>query len=153
SYLSCGRDVLRFRAASTGQPAAPLILADPDFDLCGEGITSAPQPALTPGRPTRELDRSGYQFDRLPGARVEGERIAGLLEVSPWLGSAALEGRLKTACRSPRILHLATHGFFLEDQRRAPHERLGGLDLMSPAPGALARLTGPLPENPLLRAG
>ena len=33
SYLSCGRDVLRFEAASSGQPAAPVVVADPDFDL------------------------------------------------------------------------------------------------------------------------
>ena len=41
-----------------------------------------------------------------------------MLDVSPWLGSSALEGRLKTACSSPRILHLATHGFFLPDPQR-----------------------------------
>src|SRR5262249_41671138 len=33
SYVSVGRDVLRFRAGSGRQPAAPLVAADPDFDL------------------------------------------------------------------------------------------------------------------------
>jgi hypothetical protein len=33
SYLSCGRDVLRFGTATTGQSGEPLIVADPDFDL------------------------------------------------------------------------------------------------------------------------
>ncbi len=33
SYLGAGRDVLRFGAASSGQPAAALVAADPDFNL------------------------------------------------------------------------------------------------------------------------
>jgi CHAT domain len=67
------------------------------------------------GRHSRDVDRTcgDYHFHRLPGTREEGNHIANLLNVSPWLDATALEGRLKTACRSPRILHLATHGFFL----------------------------------------
>jgi hypothetical protein len=33
SDLGVGRDVLRFGAASSGQPTAALIVADPDFEL------------------------------------------------------------------------------------------------------------------------
>src|SRR5262249_45526106 len=66
-------------------------------------------------RVSRDLERSGVRFQRLPGTRIEGERIARLLGVAPWLGAAVLKAHLK-ACRSPRILHLSSHGFFLEDQ-------------------------------------
>jgi CHAT domain-containing protein len=185
SYVSCGRDVLRFGAASTGQPGEPLMLADPDFDLELDNTPSprsaqpkpgfwsrllkrhqaappspkavtASVPATTThraGRRSRDLerDRSRYHFDRLPGTRAEGEAIAGLLGVQPWIDAAALEGRLKSGCRSPRILHLATHGFFLPDQPRAPgQDRLGlGFEPM----GDMGRLAGPLPENPMLRSG
>ena len=184
SYLNCGRDVLRFDGAHTGQPGEPLVVADPDFDVetvtssgpaqpkagfwsrllghdktvmaplipstitvdytptitvdytpamrnrdKGSTVTSIPSvPALTPtarpvGRRSRDLDRdhNAYHFHRLPGTRAEGQRIANRLGVSPWLDAAAMEGRLKTACRSPRILHLATHGFFLPDQERDPN--------------------------------
>jgi hypothetical protein len=74
--------------------------------------------------------------------------VAGLLGVRPWLGDRALEGPLK-ARRSPRILHLATHGFFLADPPRDPAEdsvplRPGG------GPGRLARSGG---ESPWLRSG
>src|SRR5205823_5431952 len=78
---------------------------------------------------------------RLPGTRAEGERIAALLGVEPVLDQV-LDQPLK-ALRSPRILHLATHGFFLEDQ---PHEPAGGR-------GAPGRLAGARFENPLLRSG
>ena len=189
SYLSCGRDVLRFGAAATGQPGEPLVVADPDFDLetghraragaaqsrllvplarprqesHGDADAIGPstrnRPRHSAGRHSRDLDRdrSAYHFHRLPGTRAEGERVAALLDVSPWLDATALEGRLKTACRSPRILHLATHGFFLPDQERDLNRegRGFGFDFgeFSGAQDGLARLSGPMMENPMLRSG
>jgi CHAT domain-containing protein/tetratricopeptide (TPR) repeat protein len=155
SYVGCGRDVLRFGTESTGQGAEPLVVADPDFDL-GRPTDCQPQAARSGepvGRRSHDLDRSMYHFAPLPGTREEGERVAALLRVQPWLGAAALEGRLKQECRSPRILHLATHGFFLQDQPRDPNR--GGRELSGSAgPGSAAGLLpGALPENPLLRSG
>jgi hypothetical protein len=188
SYLTCGRDVLRFGAEATGQPGDSLVVADPDFDLeariptepvpakpgfwsrlLGRGkqtIETPTQPVPSPapaarcaGRHSRDLDRDrgAYHFHRLPGTRAEGERVATRLGVSPWLDGAALEGRLKTACRSPRILHLATHGFFLPDQERdlnsegrGPGFEFGGF---SGAEDGMGRLSGPMMENPMLRSG
>jgi CHAT domain-containing protein len=80
-----------------------------------------------------------------------------MLKVSPWLEATALEGRLKTACRSPRILHLATHGFFLPDQQRDLNREGRGLGFdfgeFSGTKDSLGRLSGPLIENPMLRSG
>jgi tetratricopeptide (TPR) repeat protein len=151
SYLGAGRDVLRFGAASSGRPAEPLVIADPDFDLStgGKGTSAAP----TPGPTSREIDRSGLVFCRLPGTSVEGSHISAMLGVEPWLEGSALESRLKTV-RSPRILHLATHGFFLDDQRR--EHRASSRDLGAPgseAGGLPTRLSGAGLENPLLRSG
>src|SRR5260370_29319001 len=75
-------------------------------------------------------------FSRLPGTRVEGERIAEMLGVAAWFEGTALEAQLK-AHKSPRILHLATHGFFLPDQQRNPEKIAGppgtrGADLEKP---------------------
>jgi CHAT domain-containing protein len=75
----------------------------------------------------------------LAGTAVEGERIAALLGVAPWLGASVVETPLK-ACHAPRILHLATHGGFLPDQPFDPHVREH-------------RLSGPPGmENPMLRS-
>jgi CHAT domain-containing protein len=188
SYLSTGRDVLRFGATSRGQPGAPLVAADPDFDLAGETaatgqqrlneVRGAPAPNVktglwswffgrrtsrrseeprttsikvtstrSPGRQSRDLNRNHLSFSRLPGTRAEGERVADLLKVQPWLEGTALEGRLK-ACRSPRILHLATHGFFLPDQQFR-NVSMPGWEIDS----GMGRLSGPGLENPLLRSG
>ncbi len=144
SYVSCGRDLIRLGAEPAERPGSPLVLADPDFDLDG-GPTHRATKAMGPRAHGLTRDRDGYRFDRLPGTREEGMAVAGLLGVSPWLDAEAQEGRLKAECRSPQILHLATHGFFLEDQQDAGAPN-------GPAP-VWARLAGPLPENPLLRSG
>ncbi|MDH3220432.1 MAG: CHAT domain-containing protein, partial [Gammaproteobacteria bacterium] len=57
---------------------------------------------------------SNFSFERLPGTRLEGQDIAEILSVQPLLGDSVLESRLKSH-KSPRILHIATHGFFLKD--------------------------------------
>jgi tetratricopeptide (TPR) repeat protein len=157
SYLSCGRDLLRYGFRPPVRPTTPLVVADPDFDFSvGEsGSTPRSTPARR-GRVARERVAPGLTFERLPGTRREGEAVARLLRVRPWLDTEALEGRLKAHCRSPAILHISTHGFFLENQ---------DVHAGSPSPyalvpkrksnpiGFLDRLTGPLPENPLLRSG
>ncbi len=155
SYLTTGRDVLRFKLESSGQPTSSLVLADPDFDL-SESSALSPGAALQPGpqsRQSRDLDRSSLHFARLPGTRKEGETIAALLGVQPLLGEAALESQLKARC-SPRILHIATHGFFLPDQRLLPSKQV--LDVRPIAGEAYNKLEwflGQQVENPLLRSG
>jgi CHAT domain-containing protein/tetratricopeptide (TPR) repeat protein len=187
SYLTSGRDVLRFGALGAGTATDPVVLADPDFDLgaprlpvaeesrgrgeCSSapahrrGIlsrlwgggrptpprqprpTEAPTPPSPPaGECSSDLARAGLSFRSLPVTRVEGERVAALLSVWPWLGAEALEGRLKAA-RSPRILHAATHGFCLGDQQPDLYAAFRNPRTAGPA----QRLA--MMENPLLRSG
>jgi CHAT domain-containing protein len=154
SYLSTGRDVLRFETKVSPAASEPVVAADPDFDLSEEHQTDKSQSQLSnSGRHSRTLDRTRWHFKRLPGTRVEGMRIADMLGVQPWLGSTALEGRLKGR-RAPHILHLATHGFFLEDQQRDLNEDARDLWKMARSAGDdTDRLSGRGLENPLLRSG
>jgi tetratricopeptide (TPR) repeat protein len=161
SYVNTGRDILRFGTRASRPPSLPLVLADPNFDLggrgfwarlFGRGVTVPPDVSTSADRASRDLPREGMTFSRLGGARKEGKQVGLLLGVVPWLDGEALEGRLKRECRSPRILHLATHGFFLEDQKHEPEGRAGLLSAFGLGGGA-DRLSGPLPENPLLRSG
>lgn len=94
SYVTVGRDILRFGVGHSEAGGAPVVAADPAFDLGGVDDNAR-------GRP----------FARLSGAREEGREVAQLLGVDPLLDDMVVEGRLK-AIRSPAILHLATHGFF-----------------------------------------
>jgi CHAT domain-containing protein/tetratricopeptide (TPR) repeat protein len=146
SYLPSGRNMLRFGAVSSGQPASALVAADPDFDL-GRNATKDQDCGPSSGRQSRDLDR-GQACQRLPGTRAEGTEIARLLGVQPWLEREVLEAPLKAA-RSPVILHLATHGFFLKDQPHDPNRDFRDLTLI----GSIDRLAGVRLENPLLRSG
>jgi hypothetical protein len=113
SYLGAGRDVLRWGAAVSGEAGAPPVAADPDFDLgaaAGQEVAGEVR-----GRRSRDMGWSEHPFEPLPGTWAEGECVAAMLGVELLMGSKALEKRIKE-CRSPRILHLATHGFFLQDQ-------------------------------------
>ncbi len=153
SYVSSGRDVLRFGLPPARQATEPLVLADPDFDL-GTAAEPRGRPAeRRPSRRSRDLPRDTMHFVRLPGTRAEGEHIADKLGVEPYLGPATLESRLK-ACRSPRILHIATHGFFLQNQLDASAVGVRDLGDAPSLSGDLAdRIAESQLENPLLRAG
>ncbi len=160
SYLRVGRDILRFGAPVSGVPTAPIVLADPDFDLEVNQTQIAPtedqvsKSPVSPPQPRhlRNLSQENIHFSQLPGTRAEGKQIAELLEVTPLLGAKALESQLKKHA-SPYILHLATHGYYLEDQQKttekSPTRSMSfGLARSNTPQAQLTYL-----ENPLLRCG
>ena len=59
----------------------------------------------------------GVKFQPLPGAEAEARNVTKLLGDGAvlYLGTNAREAELK-AVQSPRVLHLATHGFYFPDQ-------------------------------------
>ncbi|XXY16259.1 tetratricopeptide repeat protein [Sorangium sp. So ce216] len=140
TYLTSGRDLLRGRAAtSTG---APTVVAAPDFgDLTGQ----SPQRG---GAWRRSVDMTAMRFPPLPSTAVEASHVARLVGgAHVLLRGAATEEAIKSV-RRPRVLHLATHGFFLPEdsgQRSSSGERWLSGELSRRAPLAA--------ENPLLRSG
>lgn len=153
SYLSTGRDLLRFDDDIPRSLSPAVVLADPDFDL-GEAGDSGPSEHRAWGLQFSEQRGGNWRFRRLPGTREEGIRVAERLGGDAWLGEAALESRLKK-CHSPWIIHLATHGFFLNDPTPTAGGRLR--DLGEIGTGAASVATSPLRiarfDNPLLRSG
>jgi len=153
SYLSTGRDALRFGAMSAIRPAEPMVVADPNFDLRKPMGPLQEKSHITPGRQSRDILRSGLSFMRLPGTRTEGEQVARMLGVEPRLEGDVLEAQIKK-CRSPHIMHLATHGFFLADRERSPESNFRDLGAVGDqAGGGTGRLSVSGLENPLLRSG
>lgn len=144
TYLTSGRDLLRMQhAGESRQP--PLVIGDPLF---GESLARGNPPS--PGaRPSRSTDTQAISFQRLKGTAEEARAVGSILTGARVLTqSEATEQALKQAS-SPRVLHVATHGFFLPDEPAAE----------SGAPGAGLRGAGDgrrvigRAENPLLRSG
>jgi len=118
SYLSSGKDVLRWKLETDRQASESLIIANPNFDY--------PQPPLTKPK-TEGLSQSGAkppstkpvfkslsskEFDPLPETETLAKSIAEKLAIpNLYLGDEALE-TLFSETASPRILLIATHGYF-----------------------------------------
>jgi CHAT domain-containing protein/Tfp pilus assembly protein PilF len=149
TYLSSGRDLLRL-ARTTNPIERATILAAPDY---GDRVAGLRKTENDSGHRQRTADMGSITFPPLPGTLAEGKRLARALgDVRMLTGAQATEAALK-ATRGPRIIHLATHGFFLADlpvPNPNQHER--GISHLSSA-GDLSQPGMILPENPLLRAG
>jgi CHAT domain-containing protein/Tfp pilus assembly protein PilF len=141
SYVTSGRDFLRHDpTASHREP--PMVLADPDYD---GSLPEPPAPAAATdadGASPRAIDLATLRFTRLAGTRREADALRSLLPDARVLtGQGATESALREA-RGPRVLHIATHGFFLPDEPATQAEPPGEF-----APPRAA------PADPLLRSG
>jgi CHAT domain-containing protein/Flp pilus assembly protein TadD len=149
TYLSSGRDLLKLQPTTTKQKRqAPVIMADPDYQNPGATIAAT---QTTENRSSRDLDLA---FGPLPGTQAEAKELQKLLPKSKLLTQTqATENALKQV-NSPEILHIATHGFFLEtDLEAAPPSGTdrGGIDVVyKPGHSQKPQQTY---ENPLLRSG
>ncbi|HEY8210918.1 MAG TPA: CHAT domain-containing tetratricopeptide repeat protein [Myxococcaceae bacterium] len=146
TYLTSGRDLLP-RSADEARPSAIVVFADPDYT----GAGAAPAAARERSAPverffTQRRDLRERRWTPLPGTRAEAGGIQKLFpQAQVFAGPEASKDRLLKLA-APDILHVATHGFFLED---APTPTGGrGLGVVGPA-GAVA----PRPADPLLRSG
>jgi CHAT domain-containing protein/Tfp pilus assembly protein PilF len=152
SYLTSGRDLLRLKSRPTGNPE-PVIVANPAF---GErsGVTLAqrrnvelrPDPHPSVAQKT-SLDR--IYFPQLPATAGEAQALKSILpQAAVFTGEQATEPVIKRLS-GPRVLHIATHGFFLEDiETKSANTRDVVLIRDGPAGSGGERL-----ENPLLRSG
>ncbi|MBW4518969.1 MAG: CHAT domain-containing protein [Scytolyngbya sp. HA4215-MV1] len=114
TYLTSGRDLLRLATHSPSQTAA-VLLANPTFDKLGEPVTQVLHSQINQNSQTRSTSFTNLfkqTFSSLPETAAEVEAIAPLLNVHPLIGSQASEEAVKQVNR-PRILHIATHGFFV----------------------------------------
>ena len=141
SYLTSARDLTRPRVTARAGP--PLIVAAPDFDLASGRSDEMPSGELDWGPVTRSLVGRGVQFGRIDGTRAEGDVIAGMVGTKALMGAAALESVVR-AVKSPALVHLATHGFFLPDRPLRPRAP----ELPDNPEGTLSAA-----ENPMLRSG
>ena len=150
SYLTTGRDLLRLQAHPQNKRDA-IVVANPDFDYPAKaGQTPGPKIAGASYEPLSRLKATQQEATELkvifPNAEVVTQQRA---------TKAYLKG-----LSSPMLLHIATHGFFLEDQpdQKPPGPLEGGMRLLVRRRGDAGSLEDEIPaglrlENPLLRSG
>lgn len=99
-YVSTGRDLLRHGHSPAASLGAAVVATDPDYGPAGV-----------------------YSLAALPGTRAEGTAIGSLLGIEALTGGEVTKTAL-TALRSPKLLHLATHGVFIENAARNERDSL-----------------------------
>jgi CHAT domain-containing protein len=158
-YLSSGRDLVRLR--DSGRLSVGLLaIGDPDYDasaaarLSGledsSGVTSAETVYLSSRSVRSECeDFENMVVSRLPGTHQEIESISQRWQsvtsepLSVYFGPEASEDRFKAEASGNRVVHLATHGFFLAGVCQPEMPRAHGF---GPEMGHAG-------ENPLLLTG
>lgn len=86
-------------------PSEPLVVGGAEFSGCPTGRRGGA------GR--------GFLFKHLEGTELEAKTVARRLGTTPRLGAAATKDSVATTA-SPSIIHLATHGYFLEAAQVSP---------------------------------
>jgi len=125
SYLSAERDLLRHGGGDT-RGEGLLVVGGPDFDYRepDSGIAAPTPQTATPQTEGCE-DFGSSRFSKLTGALREAELITSLWReaaaedetprVTTLLGEHATEKTVKQQAPGHSVIHLATHGFFIDD--------------------------------------
>ena len=172
--LTTGRDLLRLQQPAKAG-AAPVLIVNPDFNSAsrsakggGSASSAATSTAAGAGGATVLLGgqqrsaglRSLTAWQPLEGTEREALQLAPLLSGGTVIRGPAATAAVVLAQRAPRILHIATHGFFLAD----PAPPAGSAAAISPGSAAQGPRTGvasaedsatstPTREDPLQRSG
>jgi CHAT domain-containing protein len=137
SYLTSGRDLLRLQVPRESK-SGPLVIAAPDFGRRSPVDSEYLSEQLAEKRESIDFDFSGFYYPPLPYAAREGEELLELLPGATLLTKQQATKAALRQIRSPALLHIATHGFFLDDLKLTlPRLVTGGIRI----------------ENPLLRSG
>jgi CHAT domain-containing protein len=119
TYVNAARDLTRVAKRPKDGTKSALLVGNPDFEGNVAGGTTTSEAVLDEVSRAMVAEAArGIEFAPLPGT---GEEIAGLapmlqsagFQVESISGASATEARLLDSIRSPDVLHLATHGFFL----------------------------------------
>lgn len=141
TYLTSGRDLLRMQVVRESQ-SGPLVVANASF---GEQATTV---AVTTNSASPRSLTDAY-FAPLAATENEARSIQTLFpDATVLTGVKATETAVKQVV-APRILHLATHGFFLYDAPAVPT----GRDVSVRRELASRSTPGAAIDNPLLRSG
>ncbi|MBF0592147.1 MAG: CHAT domain-containing protein [Nitrospirae bacterium] len=154
SYIGAGRDFVRFEDTTVAEGGA-VVFANPDYDM---GLTEKEEMVkamnlrgtTTKGDVSRDL--KGLKFPPLHDTIQEAEGIEkalkGKYNITDYQDKNALEeALLPKKAINPKILHIATHGYFLPDEKE--ERRPDPIRMI----GDGQNIPDTKTENPMLRSG
>jgi CHAT domain-containing protein len=148
TYVTSGRDLLRMQVARESK-SSPLVVANPNFGA--QALNETTVAVATNGTSSRSL--SDTYFAPLAATENEARSIQMLFpDATVLTGVKATETAVKEVA-APRILHLATHGFFLYDEPAVAPTVAIARDVSVPRARGSRSTPGAASENPLLRSG
>ncbi len=160
TYLSSGRELLRLRGLLSLRKrekikenrAEAVIVANPNFgDLMSKG-SNRDLKHQTSEESTSAIDLADFSyidFTPLPGTEEEALRLKEILpNAIVLMDEQATESAVKQV-DGPKILHIATHGFFFEDAQASSINDERGLRISTEASSAMKERK----RSPLLRSG
>lgn len=153
-YLTAERDLMGIHDSSPSDSRGLLVVGNPAFNRRKNPASATTYRGQVP-------DCKGFRsraFATLPGTSEEARVVKKLWaeEVGEPIefltGRKATEAKLKNSVSGHRVLHLATHGFFLGRDCAPGSEALRGIGSMSPRRRP-EEIEEPNIENPLLLSG
>jgi len=159
-YVSSGRDLVKSTPPRDGAKQSALVLGNPTFRnnaplLALAETEEGSEKALLAStlRAGLAQDSGSIQFSPLPGTAREASLLAERLgssgyEVNSLTGEEATEAALMKAIQGHSIVHLATHGFFLneiKDDTKDAGPQLSDLEERKPNLASI--------QNPMYRSG
>ena len=145
SVLTTGRDLLRLqKPPGTSEKAA--VIVNPSYALGGASSSVAKSDFSDQVAQRRSAELGAKTWAPLPKTQSEGEEIAQLLSV-PLISKDQATTNLLQTIHGPKVLHVATHGFFQLNQETTPP------DLLRTISSDHQLLSGLKTEDPMLRSG
>ncbi|MDX2305243.1 MAG: CHAT domain-containing tetratricopeptide repeat protein [Microscillaceae bacterium] len=127
------KDLVKVKKPSTIPQGESLVMGRPKYDLDAQTHQQIAQnPSATRGGGEEDFsttveELANVYFRDLVGTEIETQEIFNLFKsknqkAALYLGANALEEVIKQA-QSPKVLHIATHGFFFANNQKKPDEK------------------------------
>ena len=155
--LTTGRELLDLEKPRSSAKSAALVVADPAYDRSGAAISSVvvskDRNQSSDGRLRSSDLPEQFKWAPLPATAEEGKTVKVLTGGSLLVQQQATAEAVKST-PAPKILHLATHAFYLPNQPQPQPQSEGGFGLLGQRSSrGVVQVSSLQGESPLLRSG